>query len=283
MSSAAATTCAPSPAVEDLAPDPERFVSEQEYWERWYEAETAYEWNNGRLEEKPVSDQLTYLAYPWFLELLDFYLAVHPVAQPTGLEMGFRMALPGTTVIRKPDLGVVRNDNPVPLKPLDRSYRGIFDLCVEALSDSSRKEMERDTLTKKAEYLAAGVPEYYILHHDTGRRAFYALGRRGVYDPIPAPGGIVRSRVLPGFRFRADDLARRPSVEPMLEDDVYRGFVFPGWQADRSKALAEARARREAEQRAGLEAKRADRAERRADAAQAEVARLKVLLASKNR
>ena len=134
-------------------------VSEKKYWEEYYEAKTACEWNNGKLEEKPVSDHLTYLVYLWFLKLLDHYLTVHPIARMSGLEMGFRLALPSKTVIRKPDLGVVRNDNPVALKPLDRSYRGIFDLCIEALSDSTQTEARRDTVTKKAEYTAARVPE----------------------------------------------------------------------------------------------------------------------------
>jgi len=43
-------------------------VSEADYWENYYEnSDVVYEWNNGYLEEKPVSDQSTILMYQWFL------------------------------------------------------------------------------------------------------------------------------------------------------------------------------------------------------------------------
>ncbi len=45
----------------------------------------------------------------------------------------------------------------------DRTYQGIFDLCIESLSDSTRSEIERDVVAKKNEYEAIGVQEYYIL------------------------------------------------------------------------------------------------------------------------
>lgn len=48
----------------------------------------------------------------------------------------------------------------------DASYRGIYDLCIEALSDLDPADIRGDTVTKKAAYAAAGVPEYYILHHN---------------------------------------------------------------------------------------------------------------------
>ena len=68
-------------------------VQEAEYWRDYYElSDTVYEWNNGRLEEKPVSDQQTYLIYRWFVKLLEFYLQTRPVADFTWLEMGFRLA-----------------------------------------------------------------------------------------------------------------------------------------------------------------------------------------------
>jgi len=61
-------------------PDPEksaapgaadgRRVSEAEYWDDWYHvSDITYEWNNGRLEEKPVSDLETLLVGKWLLLL----------------------------------------------------------------------------------------------------------------------------------------------------------------------------------------------------------------------
>ena len=66
------------------------------------------------------------------------------------------MVLPTKTTIRKPDLGVVLNSNPIPLGDHHRSYRGIFDICVESLSDSSQTEIDRDALIKQEEYATAG-------------------------------------------------------------------------------------------------------------------------------
>lgn len=67
---------------------------------------------------------------------------------------------------------MVRHDNPQPLLPHDASYHGVFDLCVEALPERKQRDIERDVVTKKGEYAAAGVPEYYILHPDPEHQVF---------------------------------------------------------------------------------------------------------------
>jgi len=77
-------------------------VSEADYWAFYYEGpEETYEWNNGVLEEKGVSDRLTCLIYDWFLQLLIEYLRARPIAERVGLETGFWLALPGKTAIRR--------------------------------------------------------------------------------------------------------------------------------------------------------------------------------------
>lgn len=281
---AIAEASAKAPAAASAA-----LVSEDDYWRQYYlDAERRYEWNNGRLEEKPVSDQATYLVYLWFVELLRHYLREHPVGQLAALEMGFRLALPGRTVIRRPDLGLVLAANPAPLLPLDRSYHGVFDLCVEALSDEDRASIVRDMVTKKAEYAAAGVPEYYILHRTDGHLGFFSLSPSGLYQPIAPVDGVIQSRVLPGFQFRIDDLQRQPEPDRLLDDPVYP-FVLPGWrEADRRAAAAQEQAVAAQEQaavaqeqaaaeaeRAATEAERAAVAEQRAEAAERELARLR--------
>jgi hypothetical protein len=250
-------------------------VSEEEYWELYYEeADHSYEWNNGYLEEKGVSDYATMLMYEWFFKLLDHFLTVHPIAKKTFLEMGFRLALPLQTQIRRPDLGVVRVDNPVPLRDNDRRYRGIFDMCIEALSDSSRQELERDTVTKKAEYAASGVKEYFMLYAQGEPMAFYRLTPQGVYVPIkPVKGDIIQSQVLPGFQFRRLDLYNRPSAEEMSEDRLYQAFVLPALQAAKREAAAAANRAQAAETQ--VVAEKIARL-----AAEAEIARLKALLAN---
>jgi Uma2 family endonuclease len=253
-----------------------RAVSEDTYWREYYfESDIHYEWNRGVLEEKPVSDYETYLVYHWFMALLSHFLKARPIARLVALEMGFRLPLPDGVVIRKPDFGVVRNDNPQPLLPHDHSYHGVYDLCVEALSDLEKRDITRDTVTKKAEYAAGGVPEYYILHHAAEHQAFLTRTEAGAYRPIEPVDGVIHSRVLPGFRFRLSDLNDRRDDEALRDDPVYGEFVLPRWREDRERAAAEAR-------RADAEAERADaaaaagaEAEQRAREAEAALARLR--------
>jgi Uma2 family endonuclease len=230
-----------------------KIISEKEYWKKYYNrnaSDVVYEWNNGYLEEKAVSDLLTILMYKWFFELLEHYLRTNPIAQSVLLEMGFRYSLSGKDAVRRPDIGIVRNDNPIPLLPHDRSYHGIYDMCIEALSDSTSEIMQRDTITKKKEYAQAGVKEYYILDGRRERSQFFRLNARGVYTPIkPLKGDIIKSKVLPGFQFRIEDLLTQPSPDEMVSDKVYQSFVLLGYGEAKEKAeKAEQRAERLAEQ-----------------------------------
>ena len=276
MSSVPAYTDFPSADVEPIVEDGRR-VSEEDYWRNYYlESDKHYEWNDGCLEEKPVSNYETYLVYAWFAELLRHFLHTRPLASMVALEMGFRLPLPHKTVIRKPDLGVVTKDNPHPLLPLDCSYHGVFDLCIEALSDKEPSGIERDTVTKKAEYARGGVSEYYILHRDETHQGFFTRDARGVYVPMDTADGVVRSRVLPGFQFRISDLRRQPELEAMRDDAVYRDFVLLGWQRAERKACEEAQARTEAERRIGKESEARKVAEQ-------EVERLRALLERRDR
>jgi hypothetical protein len=220
-------------------------VSETEYWENYYnDSDHHYEWNNGYLEEKGVSEKLTTDSYKWFFELLQNYLRVTGQGQMIALETGFRLVLPGKRTIRKPDLGVILKQNPVPWQAQDHSYQGICDLCVEALSDSTKAEIERDTDTKFTEYARAGVKEYYILYAYGDPQEFYQWTPPGVYIPIPRRDrDLICSRVLPGFQFRIADLQRQPSPEQMSEDYVYKGFMLPALQAMRALAQQEREAR----------------------------------------
>ncbi len=235
-------------------------VLETEYWEKYYEyPDIAYEWNNGRLEVKPVSDYATLLIYMWMVDLFRMYLTARPVAKMVYPDFGFRMALPHKTVIRKPDVGVVLNSNPMPLNLDDCSYKGVFDLCVEALSDASPKDIERDTVQKKAEYEAGGVREYYILNAEWKEMAFYALDRDdGFHHVIPSNGDVIQSTVLPGFQFRISDLNRRPSLEEMAEDEVYQSFALLSYQTEKKRS-------EKLEKMLAMEREKAEQERKRAD------------------
>jgi hypothetical protein len=216
-------------------------VSEADYWEFYYLGpEVTYEWNNGFLEEKGVSDYLTFRIYDWFLQLLIEFLRVHPIADRVGLMMGFRLQLPNKVAIRRPDYGVVLHDNPVQLSGPVQSYRGIFDLCIEGVSTSTKAMQERDTVTKKREYAAGGVREYYLLHHSPKLRQFYRLTPRGIYEPMPVTAdGVVRSEILPGFQWRVRDLERQPEMESLIADPVYRDYVCLNYQRVKMQAEQE--------------------------------------------
>ena len=241
-----------------LAEPPEPYdgmpVSEADYWEFYYLGhEVTYEWNNGILEEKGVSDYLTFRVYDWFIRLLIEFLNAHPMADRVGLMMGFRLALSNKTVIRRPDYSVVRHDNPMRLLGPMESYPGIFNLCIEGVSTSSQAMQERDTVVKKMEYAAGGVREYYLLHRSPKLRQFYQLSARGVYEPMPvAPGGIIQSTVLPGLQWRLDDLDRQPLLPTLTTDPVYQSYVRLEYQQERQRAEQE-------RQRAEQERQRAER------------------------
>ena len=218
-----------------------KVVSEAIYWRDYYEhLDFTYEWNNGILEEKPMADVRNAAIYRWLLMLLNAYLEVNQIARLVNLEIGFRLPLATKTTIRKPDLFAVRNDNPVPLNDLDRNYRGIVDLAIESLSDSTPKEIERDIKQKKAEYEGAGVQEYYILDASGVHMNFYQRTAAGLYAPIaPVNGDVIYSVVLPGFQFRIGDLYRQPYLIELSEDVVYQPFVLPEYQAQKAQYQAQ--------------------------------------------
>ena len=235
-------------------------VTEEEYWQTYYhDLDFTYEWNNGILEEKPMADYLSFKMYRWFLKLLEEFLRAFPIAKIIGLEIGFRLALPQKTSIRRPDLAVILHSNAVGIEDEECTYRGIFDLCIEFLSDSKPQDVKRDTVVKKMEYCQAGVQEYFILDRKGKETAFYRLDKQGKYVPFPhLPGEIIRSDVLTGFQFRIADLYKTPELLELIEDPVYRSYILWEYQAERQRADAE-------RQRAETERQRADAERQRAD------------------
>ncbi|CAN2043816.1 putative restriction endonuclease domain-containing protein [Candidatus Magnetomoraceae bacterium gMMP-1] len=218
-------------------------VSEEEYWENYYEhsdedSDFHYEWNNGILEEKPMPDYLSSKMYDWFFfTLLSEYLKTNSIAKVIFTEIGFRMATPKRTTVRKPDIGIILNSNSIDIDDYDRSYAGICDMCIEFLSDSTKKEVKRDTVQKKREYREIGIKEYFILDRKGNETAFYYLNKRGYYSQIkPKTEEIICSKLLPGFQFRINDLYTRPSLIDMMDDKVYSPYVLREHQAERKRA-----------------------------------------------
>ena len=279
----------PSPPINPFAPDDGRYVTLEEYWARWYEnpypdIDVSYEWNNGRLEAKPLPNEPQLDLYNWFLDLLHRFISTYPIAKLINLETGFVLAIEDPAepsgqreAVRKPDIGVILNSNPVPWGGVDRRhFDGVCDMVVEAVSDSTLAEVLRDTEEKRRDYALAGVKEYYILDPGGEHMRFYRLIGGGRYEEIqPDLEGVIGSDVLPGLQFRLEEMERQPRMEELALNDVYSGYVIPRLQiavnkseVEAQRAEEEAAARQAAEQRAEAEAlaRQAEAAARQAEA-----------------
>ena len=238
------------PKMAPVSEDGKR-VSKERYWAEYYEhPDFVYEWNNGILEVKPMAKINQSDMYRWMLRLLESYLRVYPIATLIMLEIGFEVPIGSGERVRIPDLGVVRNDNPIPAEPEDHNYAGTFDLCIESLSDSNSKQITRDVDGKRLEYAQGGVREYYILDDRRNRHMkFFYLTPNGFYQSIPPTSeGVIRSSVLPGFQFLVDDLYSQPSLTELVDDPIYEKFIWPEYRQEQERAdLAEQQANSYAE------------------------------------
>lgn len=169
------------PSQNIQTPDPEHpFVPEALYWAKYYEQpDIHYEWNQGCLEEKPVSDYLTYCMYAWLLALLEHFLAARPMAKVVGLEMGFRMTLPGFQ-FRKTDLN---GRPPLASLRLDPVYHGFVLPGWQAETERrAAAELEVEAARQRAR---AAEDEAARLRADLARSILVLLGQRGfVVDEI---------------------------------------------------------------------------------------------------
>ena len=140
--------------------------------------------------------------------------------------------------------------------------QGVCDAVIEFLSDSTLREVRRDTEEKWRDYALAGVKEYTILDPSGEHMNFYRLTAEERYGEIqPDAEDVIHSEVLPGFQFRYGDLWRRPDLTELALDEVYSGYVIPGFRAAMTarrvaeeEAAAEAAARQVAEEQAATEA-----------------------------
>ena len=286
----------PAAPANPYAPDDGRYVTLEEYWAKWYEhpypdIDVSYEWNNGILEAKPLPNASQLDLYNWFLDLLRRYLKTHGIAKLINLETGFVLTIAdpaessGERVqVRKPDIGLILNSNPVSWGEMtQRHFGGVCDAVVEAVSDSTQAEVLRDTDEKRRDYALAGVKEYTILDPSGEHMHFYRLTPASHYEEIPPDAeDVIRSEVLAGFQFRHEDLWQMPDLAELALDEVYSGYVIPDFKiavtarrVAEEQMAAEADARQVAEEQAAAEADARRKAEERAQALEAELARLR--------
>ena len=124
----------------------------------------------------------------------------------------FRFWLPGMISGRNPDLAIVLHG-----APKDYRRRRLPALAAEVVS---RGSIHRDYVTKREEYLAYGLLEYWII--DPLKRKVTVLTRRGdVWDErVVKDDEVIPSLVLPGFLTTVNELwlTIEADDEPAEED-----------------------------------------------------------------
>jgi Uma2 family endonuclease len=96
--------------------------------------------------------------------------------------------------IREPDVLFAANG-----RPLTEQFAAGADLVIEIMSPGT-KNRERDLDEKRAEYAAAGIPEYWIV--DPEQQSIKILALDGAAYRVHGefkPGGTATSVLLPGF------------------------------------------------------------------------------------
>ena len=236
------------------------YVSEEEYWENYYEdPDFKYEWNNGILEEKEMPEVGDYKLKYWLETIIDEFLKNNPIGLFAVSEIGFKMTFENETTIRRPDFALILNSNPIHPESTDKSYIGIYDLCIEYLSDSKKRYVDNDTKKKKQEYSKAGVKEYYIIDNKKKHTAFYTLNDDNkTYRKIKAINGVIHSKALPGFKFRIKDLYSQPDLKKLINDDVYKSYVLLDYQEQCQNVATEKEARQQAEKEKELALQKVD-------------------------
>jgi Uma2 family endonuclease len=170
----------------------------------WADEDTHAEWVDGEIVlMSPVNLEHQRLLN-FLSRLISAFVEAHQLGEVflAGLAMRLRTRPSG----REPDLLFVSNEHSDRLRPtyLD----GPADLVIEIVSPDS---VERDRITKLAEYEAAGIPEYWLLDPIREEALFHQLGEDGRYHPGPIDAdGFYHSAVLRGFRLRVAWLWQRP-------------------------------------------------------------------------
>ena len=118
----------------------------------------------------------------------------------------------------EPDLAFVKKTR------MHLARRGFFNGRPDlALGIVSPESVERDYLTKRAQFEEAGVPEYWIVDEMEQKVTLLRLGANGKYREVKPRKGELLSTVLRGFWLRPewlwqDPLPRKRDVLQLLLD-----------------------------------------------------------------
>jgi Uma2 family endonuclease len=169
-----------------------RTMTFEEFLEADVEGGYRYELAKGVLEVNQVPNDPHGVVVANLYDAIGRYRRDHPGAiHRYGGGAEFQLVLPGMITGRNPDLGVV-------LRGAAKDWRGrrIPALAAEVVS---RGSIRRDYETKREEYLAYGLLEYWIV--DPLKRQVTVLTRRGDAwnEAVFHDQQIIASLVLPGF------------------------------------------------------------------------------------
>jgi Uma2 family endonuclease len=178
-----------------------RVMSLEEFMEAEVEEGYRYELARGVLEVSEVPNDPHGLIVWRLLSLIRDYDHEHPrVVYRAGGGSEFQLWLPAMISGRNPDVAVVLRNTP-------RDWRGRRppSIAFEVVSAGSEAR-DRDYITKRAEYLAYGLREYWIVDPET--RCVTVLIRDGDawVEQVYRADQQARSLVLPGFVVNVLDL-----------------------------------------------------------------------------
>jgi Uma2 family endonuclease len=125
------------------------------------------------------------------------------------------MKLPTVPSSRAPDIQILLPDRAGQL--IKNQVIGPASLVIEIVSQGSRRI---DLVDKRREYELGGVPEYWVIDHETRKALFLQLNEAGIYDEIaPDTQGIYCSNILHRFCFPVELLWREtlPTVAEIVQ------------------------------------------------------------------
>ena len=158
-----------------------------------------FELARGVLEVSEVPDDPHGGVVANLYDAMSRYRRDHPgVIRRYGGGNEFRFWLPAMVSGRNPDVGVVLQG-----APEDWRGRRIPSLAAEVVS---RRSVRRDYATKREEYLAYGLQEYWIV--DPLKRQVTVLTRRGDswHEAVYRDDQVIASLVLPDFASTVSEL-----------------------------------------------------------------------------
>lgn len=164
--------------------------TEQEYLEREFDG--LVEYSDGVLEFLPIPNWLHQLIVDYLYSQLKNFVQARSLGMTAFAPLRIRV---GPRRYREPDLLFIRKEQ---FRGIDAPPDGA-DLVMEVVSDS-KEDRERDLVTKRTEYAAAGIPEYWIVDPVTETISVLKLEHSNyVVHGEFSVGSTATSNILPGF------------------------------------------------------------------------------------